>query len=304
MKTPENATIDQDYTFNSSTGKLVILEDSLVPGTYTLTYKNKANLEVVISRDIEVKLSPYPFNYELKSLVGDYYQGELLTEAPKGNPNDIPAFNGLAPIVMNITKNEQGVAFTGDAKLKAFEHEGIQLWAQDHTGKWFDLNKNGPNGVDGFNIDQDSQTIRLYFLSDEKVKMENDYFLLSLNLIDTQTGNLLRGWSFRTQISNEVLGNVTVKSSTYHPKPGEQFHIEFTNATDAQGNLLNGSQRYFLYLSGIGNRILAEDMINFVNGKATITTNILESDGQGEGVLSLSLLSLNRTKYVNISVGE
>ena len=134
--------------------------------------------------------------------------------------------------------------------------------------------------------------------------MDDDYFLLRLDLVDAQTGEFLRKLGCRMQISNEVLGNVIVKASTYNPKPGEEFEIEFTNATDALGNLLNGNHRYFFYLNGLGNRVLSENMINFVNGKATVTTRILESDGQGEAIVSLSLPSVNRTKYINITVGE
>jgi predicted CXXCH cytochrome family protein len=74
-------------------------------------------------------------------------------------------FTGKTPVPVKLTVTSAGTSYSGKVRIAAPNVAGIQLWAKDSAGNWYNINQTGWGPVTGFTIDLNAVT-NVYVVAD------------------------------------------------------------------------------------------------------------------------------------------
>ncbi|MGI6661646.1 MAG: hypothetical protein ACOX34_08250 [Bacillota bacterium] len=101
----------------------------------TWTVIADAQVDVVLAAE---KKEYHTYKFEIKDLADKYIVSEGLA-----NPSD-ENFEGLTPVKLSIVVDEnKDKAYEGKVRVAPVGANGLQLWAKDSQGKWYDINVTG-----------------------------------------------------------------------------------------------------------------------------------------------------------------
>jgi hypothetical protein len=116
----------------------------------TWTVIADAQVDVVLAAE---KKEYHTYKFEIKDLADKYIVSEGLA-----NPSD-ENFEGLTPVKLSIVVDEnKDKAYEGKVRVAPVGANGLQLWAKDSQGKWYDINVTGWGPPEGFVINPELVT--------------------------------------------------------------------------------------------------------------------------------------------------
>jgi predicted ester cyclase len=116
----------------------------------TWTVIADAQVDVVLAAE---KKEYHTYKFEIKDLADKYIVSEGLA-----NPSD-ENFEGLTPVKLSIVVDEnKDKAYEGKVRVAPVGANGLQLWAKDSQGKWYDINVTGWGPPEGFVINPEFVT--------------------------------------------------------------------------------------------------------------------------------------------------
>ncbi|GED17802.1 S-layer homology domain-containing protein [Aneurinibacillus migulanus] len=134
-----------------------------------LTLPEKVKVEEIISNYEEAKnwigkVNGEAHAYNVYKFVTEgvptsYEARELLSQAPADGKTAAEVFAGMQPVKVSLAVDKDNAhAYEGHVRIQPSDVEGVQLWAQDTEGKWWDINKTGWGPAEGFKLNLDLKT--------------------------------------------------------------------------------------------------------------------------------------------------
>jgi len=227
---PSSATVKYQWLRSDDNGVNFVEIDGATGRTYTLTEED-------VGKYIKVKVTGVQFYFgtaESTSFgpVADLPEHHIYEFKIEGalpfytiqeelsDPKDSD-FKNMKPVKLSIAVKKEGKnPYTGNVRVAPVNQDGLQLWARDTRGNWWDINKDGWGPQGGFKIDPEAVTY-VYVIA---TKEFDDY--ITLKLIDV-TGKYGDGASDNIIIEQQVYFKAvdTAYVSTY-----EEFIKAIDNA--------------------------------------------------------------------------